>query len=356
MEPHITKSQYLIEKYEPYISTFICVMERLDILPPELIQLIVDAYIHIDKDWDEVMYWKKIFSANQDTDLKQYKSNPSTKLNTKFYETSILDCAVDLVSRQDRYFRCNFVFPKSHLNKYVYKNLRLTCDTHNIYIEDCEIDWRGYCVDKINLEMFQTLRHLYKIVDDTILPFSFCRDGEYFMPSSAEIQARIMFKPGHKDLSNFKLLVDIYEITDTNFDSANFICNNVATRQIFTGGENRDIGQLCKYKLNFSNVINYIIIHLSNDTLKNFNLRFNGINTSFDMSNIIKYDNKYIIPFTKSLDITHYDDYGINFSKIDNPYLTLDIDGEVDSIVNIFAISYGDITITPTDLQIKYGW
>lgn len=52
----------------------------------------------------------------------------------------------------------------------------------------------------------------------------------------------------------------------------------------------------------------------------------------------------------------HCDDYGINFSKIDNACLTLDIDGEIDRIIGIFAISYSEITITPDDLQIKYGW
>lgn len=227
----ITKSQYLEKKYGLSISTF----RGLDALPPELIELILEAYKNIDKDWEEVMYQKKVFYANQDADLKQYKSNPSTKLNTKFYETSVLDCAVNLVNKQDRNFKCNFVFPKSHLRKYVYKNLRLVCGIHNLYIKDCEIDWRGCCVDKINLEMFETLRYLYNITDSTILPFSFCRDGKFFMASSAEIQARIMFKSGHKDLNNFKLLVDIYEITDTDFDSENFIYNSVVTRQFFTG-------------------------------------------------------------------------------------------------------------------------
>lgn len=48
----ITKSQYLEKKYGLSISTF----RGLDALPPELIELILEAYKNIDKDWEEVMY------------------------------------------------------------------------------------------------------------------------------------------------------------------------------------------------------------------------------------------------------------------------------------------------------------
>lgn len=165
--------------------------------------------------------------------------------------------------------------------------------------------------------------------------------------------------PGSKRANNFHLLIDIYEITDNKFDSKKFIDSSVITQEQYDG---RYVLLLDKeilfhtYKLDFKYVVNYIVIYITSGKITEFKLLFDGIDSNITISDMFMCDNKYIIPFTKSLNKENIDLYGINFSEIKNATLILYIDDKplfTDEYVYISAINYNAIIVKPNDFYIS---
>lgn len=229
----------------------------------------------------------------------------------------------------------SFRFSKLNLNKYVYKNLRFSSNVDANTIEKCELIVGGSPIDTIYGITFETLRYLYKISDNSMLPFSFCKYNEYITQCIPEIDIHIYLG---KNTDNFNLSVDIYEICNPEYNPTKFRCSDIITQLQLNKGKilARELS------LNFKHMVNYIIINVPNGKLKDFKLLFNGVKSNITITHMFKYDDNYIIPLTKSLDWEYITTYGINFSRLDTVTLSTDIVGIADK-VRVFAINYNEI-------------
>lgn len=328
------------KEYGPTITIFICIHNNLNIFPIELIQLIINICTDTEFHWRSIALWKEmLFSGALDNSLVKHKNNPTKKLITKFHST----VSINSTRIGNKY---SFRFPKLHLNKYVYKNLRFSSILDSNAIEKCELIVGGSMIDTIYGITFKTLRYLYKICDNTVLPFSFCKDIEYIPQCIPEIDININLC---KNIDNVNLLVDIYEICNSEYNPTKFVCTDIITQHQLNKGKMSPKG----LSVNFKYMVNYIIIHIPNGKLIDFKLLFNGTNSNITATHMFKYDGMYIIPFTKSLDQEYFTTYGINFSRLDSVTLTMDIDG-INNQVSVFAINYNEIRMGCYGYNLQY--
>ncbi len=248
-----------------------------------------------------------------------------------------------------------FIFPQLKSNKFVYKNLRLNDTKWNNYIEYCTLESSGSELDKIYGRVCKTLRYLYDITDDTILPFSFCRTDEYFPKS--DIVTYILFEKNIPD-DDFSLEVDIYEIMDPDFDPDTFVYNNAVTQIQFTGEESLCNCNCAKFRLDFNHVVCYLILSITNNTPKYINLRLGGTDTHIALADAIVYDDHYIIPLTVSLDKEFINTFDIGFGRIDHAQLDINLENcstNLDDVVYIYALNYNGIEIRSNGLSLLFS-
>lgn len=320
------------------IMTFICAFKHIDVFPTELLKYIIYMWKNTEIHWRLVALWKGFMPGSMDNHLKNHKINPVQKLITKFHST------ININHHDITPLKRSYRFTSMANSKYVYKNLRFS-STDQSMIKNCELRIGDQLIDNVYGKTFPILRHLYKISDNTVIPFSFCRDNEYIMHTVFhKIDINIDFNFEYKN--DLHLFVDIYEICDPDYNP-DFIYSDIMTYQQLIGKKN--LARDEKILINFDHIINYIIIDTLGEKLIDFKLLFNGIDTNIVISDIFRYDDMYIIPLNKSLNVEYFDKYGINFSRIDFAELILDIDGKNnENNVNIFAISYNEIRSAPS--------
>lgn len=204
----------------------------------------------------------------------------------------------------------------------------------------------GSPIDTIYRITFETLRYLYKISDSSILPFSFCKDNKYITQCIPEIDIDIYLD---KNIDNFNLSVDIYEICNPEYNPTKFRCSDIITQLQLNKGKMLARG----LSLDFKHMVNYIIINIPNGKLKDFKLLFDGVESNITITCMFKFGNNYIIPLTKSLDWEYITTYGINFSRLDTVTLCMDIDGISDK-VSVFAINYNEIIMGYHGYNLQY--
>lgn len=240
--------------------------------------------------------------------------------------------------------RVTFMFPKLESSKFVYCNLRLKDSKWNNVIRSCELELAGARADKVYGKVLKTLRYVYGIKDETVLPFSFCRDGEYLAVNKSDVRLNIEFDvysdPIYGD--DFELLVDVYSIENgPYFNPVEFNRDRAITQLQFTGTEITSGREVEKFKLDFNYLVNFLIVSFSNNRPEKIDLLFNGHDTNINLENMIQYDDHYIIPFTPSLDLNNFSTYGIDFSKIDNPQLNIWLENKSNTCqVCIYAVNY----------------
>ena len=113
------------------------------------------------------------------------------------------------------------------------------------------------------------------------------------------------------------MTIDLYELEDANkeFNFNNIILEYAPLQLQFCGEE--PIKYTGKYRLNFNHVNQYLFFRADNCSINDFSLFFNSVKINIDMNNVIIFDNHYIIPLTKSIELNDLLKYGINSSKID---------------------------------------
>lgn len=232
---------------------------------------------------------------------------------------------------------CKFPFPILPSNKFVYKNLRMNSNKFNTIIERCELECNGCVIDKIYGRAFNALKYVYSITDDTLFPFDFCRDGQY-LPNNLTTYIYIRFIPEefNMNMDDFSLSVDIYEIDNPDFNLSNFAYNGIISTCEFTGIEHalRSCNS-SKIKLNFNNIINYIMVSIPNATINRILLQTDGYTMcAIPIADMFCYDNHYIIPFTPELNAEHITIHGINFSSINTTIIMVDYEPYVDDVAN----------------------
>lgn len=307
----------------------ICFLNQYDILPADVVKYI--TYLYTDTYWDNIKRLKAKYYGKEDAYVEEYNCT-SHKLNIKFRETME-------ISGTRNGGKCTLIFPKSNLAKYVYKNLRTVTNLDTV--RSYELQQSGCTLDKIYVQAFPSVQFIYGIHNESILPFSFCKNNEYLIANDTDIHIHCFSKWNIAVIDEeITLLVDIYEII--NGDEVE---NSIITQTQFTGEEpilNYKLPGM--YKLHFSCVINYIIIDISKGQPISFHLTLSEMYPNFSMSDAIFYNNQYIIPFTKSLNNINY---GINFSTISNLMLTITFDRNInygrDDGVGVYAIGYNGI-------------
>lgn len=324
----------------------ICFLNQYNTLPADVVKYII--YLYTNTYWDNIKLLKAKYYGKEDAYVEEYNCT-SHKLNIKFHETM----EISGIRNGDRSV---LAFPKSNLNKYVYKNLRTVTNLDTI--RSYELQQSGCTLDRIYVQTFSSMRFIYGIHNESILPFSFCKNNEYLLENNADIHIQCFSKWNIIVVDEkISLLVDIYEIIDDDkisycvdgilkkIESKNTVPYSVITQTQFTGEDFIYYYVLpCAYKLNFYCVINYIIINIPKGQPINFHLTLGEMYPNFSMIDAIIYNNQYIIPFTKYLNNFNY---GINFSQINHQMLTIKFDKNINydrnDCISVYAIGYNGV-------------
>jgi hypothetical protein len=278
--------------------------------------------------WEEISKLKKIYYGKDDAYVEKHIDN-QYRPKMKYYGTYALE----------QVNTTTYVFPKINLEKFVYKNLKLDGE-----IEFCQLEQNGTIIDKIDGVIFPTLRLLYGILDEKIVPFSFCKDAEFLLPSIWNTKLVICTGETHINPS-----IDIYEIIDDCEGLSDMIITQVQS----TGKQN--ISR--HHRLCFLHLTNYIIVHVSKWTLSRFLLQFNGQDVPIVMDDVTYYNGQYIIPLTKHLanDAVH----GINFSNINGIHINFwpndGYDFSDDDYLCVYGISYNGIKINSIKSELVFN-
>lgn len=324
-----------------------------DHFPKEVTKLILDKYINSywEKYWANIGYLKeKYYEEGIQEDY--FKNFEKKKLNIEYHKTNIVSCC-----KCDITGKYIFTFPEPQLDNYVYKNLRLESLLHNNIISNCELRSSGGRIDKIDNFMFSPLRFIYEISDETILPFSFCKNNEY-MVSKNNLNPKVIItlKPGivieKFNSLMFNLLVDTYQINDINYDSSYH--EEIITQAQYYGEQYISASVYNDYKqyhLQFSKILNCIVIYSENNILQidsRLILDYGYVKTK----NMIHYDNKYIVPLIKCFDTDEID--GINLTR--GKRIALKIrNGPQSDIIHVFAINYNVLGTSNGGIGLRYN-
>ncbi len=298
--------------------------------------------------WTNIEQLKSKYYGSEDEHFaKNYPNNNNKQVD--FRETIVIEASGTVRANGMPHYN----FPPLPSNKFVYKNLRIKWD-HMDNIEYCELECGGPRIDKIYGRVFKSLRYIYDINDEELVPFYFCKDSEY-LPNSNN--TRINFRFGDKDCEyNLSVSVDVYEINDPEFNHDIFVHNDVIQQCQFTGVEAMP-AQFGKFKLDYNHVVNYILVSIPNSNILDLNLRLDDNNICIPIDNMLCYDGHYVIPLTTSLDKNNINKYGINLSRVDRPYLNVKLEtfGDIDTRVYIYAINNGAIGIRKNMVGLLYS-
>ena len=247
----------------------------------------------IENDIKNIKHYDEHFA-----NVKEYKKNYFHETVDKYFQETNLNKPMDMVyvntytltpTFYNKYIR--FAFPNFQSNKIVFKNLRLMDNKLNNLIDQCTFDVAGSHIDIIYGKVFDLLRYIYGITNESVLPFSFCRNNDYcpnMDNGSVVIQLNQNIVP-----FDFNLQVDVFEVNEpTNI-------NNLLIQLQFSGEEDICSGH-CKYKINFNNQVCFLVME-SDATIDRFKLQIDGWDfDNYNMENMIKYKNYYILPLTPS--------------------------------------------------------
>lgn len=356
MESDSILRRWYLSRQKEYIF-IICFLNYYDTLPADVVKYII--YLYTDTYWDNILRLKAKYYGTEDAYVEKY-NHMSHKLNIKFHETMT-------ISGTRNGDRCELVFPKSDLNKYVYKNLRTVTnfDTVRCY----ELQQSGCQLDKIYVKTFPSLQFIYDMPDKSILPFSFCKNNEYLIANDINTYIYCFSKWNIAVVyEEITLLVDIYEIIDDmeisycvdgisrKIEPEKSESHSLITQTQFTGEDiiyNYTLPGT--YRLNFNYVINYIIIDIPKGAPINFHLTLGEMYPNFSMLDACIYNNQYIIPFTKFLNNFNY---GINFSTIRNQILTIQFDQNINydrnDCIAVYAVGYNGIQTIRNSVNIVF--
>lgn len=291
--------------------------------------------------WNEISTLKKIYYGEEDAYVEKHIDN-QYRPNLKYYGTYSLDQINDTTAKAlitNPRLGITYIFPKINLKKFVYKNLKLEDK-----IEFCQLEQNGIPIDKIDGVIFPTLRLLYGITNNKIVPFSFCKENEFLLPSIWNTKLIV-----YVNNKNINISVDIYEI----IDDCERLSDMIITQVQSTGKQTTHrCNRLC-----FVHLINYIIVYLSKGTLRRFLLQFNGCDIPISIADVTYYNGQYIIPLAKYL--TNNAEYGINFSTIGSIFINFFYDTEYDFTDNdylcVYGVNYNGIKINSIKSELVFN-
>lgn len=247
--------------------------------------------------------------------------------------------------------RCNINIAHDSHKNLVIKNIRVS--NQNL-IDEIELNTQGIKIDKLYNKTDGTMdvvRHILNINDSSILPFGCTSNGNYLPVLDYSTRLIVLLKTFEEDPNIdyqqlFQVTYELYEIENSNkSDILKFVTPHVQ----YTGSESCH-SQHSKIRLCYENIITHLIISITNqennDLEKITLLLLNGLETIILQPVIEKFNNFYIIPFTKSLNFKDLALYGINFSKNFNNQINISLKNDYNpktTIENYLAGIWYDI-------------
>jgi hypothetical protein len=213
----------------------------------------------------------------------------------------------------------------------IYKNLK--CTNINC-IESIKLTIGGCRVDKIYTNIIDVLQHLYQIDDKTIIPFDFCKNNNFIkQPSYQEVGIIVEMKNGYS-VNDFNMTIDIHELN--NLDKE-FYINNNNHLSIISVTDNKNFQTFEKYAqitLPFHLPTSYLILDCNKIKIKLLNIYFNDIDSGITLEDTYMYNEKYILPFTPSLN--KINKYSINMARISETILHITFEDKNENENEIF--------------------
>lgn len=276
--------------------------------------------------WLTIRCYQKLYENKRDhvltSPLFLENHNKYEDAKMHFVETITLE-----PQKASQYIGCDIVFVLPMLQwdnskPFAYKKIRFDNYDYSSNIDHCELEYGGMRHQYIDGTMFKTLRHIYEILDESIIPFQYC-SGKNWLPSINYHECRINVKL--KSMINFNLLVDIWKLDEDFYDYRLRKLKDNLHYKILESNKNINI------KINKdinSDVYHFdgtgIVTHLIFDVPEFINIikivmdnkDFMVINTGsynnklYTLNHPKQYNGHYIIPITKN----SYS--GINFSNI----------------------------------------
>jgi hypothetical protein len=297
--------------------------------------------------FDKIKELKGKYYGAQD---EYFASNPNNMVQKLSYHKTI---KIEPTGTPQSNKSCTFFLPILESNKFVYKNVRFTSGNHDTSVDRCTLECNGSYIDQLYGFMFQTLRHIYNINDNTFIPFYLSMENEY-LPKNDNCRVDIRFNEIND--MDFSLSVDIYEIINEDFDSNTFTYDKIVPLCQYTGEEDMNHKNINTFKINFNHVINHIIIHTPNGTPQNINLLFDDETISFPVDKIESYNNHYIIKFTPNLEEENINIYGINYSKIDKAKIEIEMEEyENCEHCHIYGVYWNAITMRNNLIGLRFS-
>lgn len=284
--------------------------------------------------FDNIKLLKQFYEHQNelDTDLENEQRR---KLNQELKYVKTLSFNYDANGWRKFYVR----LPATNPNKSVYKNLR--CVSKQKSVDDVfnsyELIIGGSRIDKLNGE-YDVWRNIYGIDDKSVVPFHFCNKEEYLtILKYYEIAIAIEVN----EAINFDIMIDVYEWQNNiNQNSQEYSIMKV---QYDYGNI---VNNILKHKLNFSNICTHIVIKSIGNEIEDVSFNFNDDKILNVPNNYItKYNNCYIIPLTKSLDLDISRKYCINFSCINVEINIKFKEPIVDNKTHIYALTHQNVKI-----------
>jgi hypothetical protein len=208
------------------------------------------------------------------------------------------------------------------------KNFRFN---RNIFsnIKTIELQVGGSRIDYINSDrdietdkftIFSTLRHLYEIKDEAIVPFYLT--SKLLLPITKYSKIKLIISFFNACDSDVQLLYDLCEIAESPLEMP--ICQTqhggrklIISRTLTCPSKNSYSSCI---KLQFNHQIYYLILKIHDVDIKNIRgvkLLFDKeVNLVIKKNNLQFHNNFIIIPFTPSLSTNNIIKYGINFSRM----------------------------------------
>jgi hypothetical protein len=244
--------------------------------------------------------------------------------------------------------RTSVTLPRFYDKNCVFKNLRFTSKNVDKLIKYCELVVGGMRIDKIFGDQFKVLRHVYGEKDELTIPINFFI-GTNYLPQvtnqDTEIRLEFTDKVEDVDINDFSISIDVYELKDDNVNT--YTAYNPFEFKIMQNqdmGTNKIPGSRSTYFLDFYKHVSHILVNSYDNEIDKISLFFNG-SLELDMGKMDRYDNYYIIPLAKSLNLDDITNQSMNFSNIDSIRLNVWFKDNKEGLIDIHATSLHGVVI-----------
>lgn len=205
-----------------------------------------------------------------------------------------------------------------------YSNIRLSSEKYSDLIKSCQLVVGDNVFETLDVRSSKVLNHIYKLPSPRTLPFHFCSAGNK-IPVVGHNLTQIKFffneKLSEDIIKDFKIKADVYELVDKP-ENFNVYLGGTIASHIITQSDFHGIYKITnqEFKLPiYSRVISHIMISVPDNEIEELRLECSTEKSknkkilNIQVNQLEKFDDTYVIPLTKSLNLSDLKKYGINF-------------------------------------------